>query len=79
MKKEDILKNYQINKIGKNTVFIENQYFSFSYTKADSVVKDEFVGMYKYFGGLQSPFHEDSEDYKNLEKWLVDIADKILN
>ena len=78
MKKKDILSKYTINKLDNDTVFIQNRYFSFSYTVADSIVKDEFKGQYKYFGGLQCDFEVDSEDYKNLEKWLIEIAEKII-
>lgn len=78
MKKEEILKHYRVDKLGDNTVFISNRFFNFSYTVADSIVKDEFKGQYRYFGGLQSDYHEDSSEYSNLEKWLCEIAEKIL-
>ena len=78
MKKNEILKNYRIDKLGTNTVFIQNTHFNFSYTKADSVVKDQFKGEYKYFGGLQSTFDENSNEYKNLENWLCEIAEYVL-
>ena len=79
MKRSEILKSYSLNKLGNDTVFIRNEFFHFSYAKADSVVKEEYVGQYKYFGGLQTFFKEGSEDYNNLEKWLIEIAEKILN
>ncbi len=79
MKKAEILKNYRVDKLGSDTVFIKNSHFNFSYTKADSVVKDEYKGQYKYFGGLQSNYNEGSEEYKNLEKWLCEIAEQVLS
>jgi hypothetical protein len=78
MKKAEILKNYRIDKLGMNTVFISGREFQFSYTIANTVVKDEFKGQYKYFGGLQCSFVEESENYKNLEKWLCEIAEFVL-
>lgn len=78
MKKREILENYRLDRIDDNTVFIQNRHFNFAYTKADHVVKDEFKGQYKYFGGLQSDYPEGSEDYKSLEGWLCDIAEMIL-
>ena len=79
MKKAEILKNLRIDKLGENTVFIQNRFFNFSYTIADTVVKDEYKGMHRYFGGLQSEYHEDSPEYKLLENWLCELADKVLN
>ena len=79
MKKKDVLKRYELNKLDDNTIFIQSKEFNFSYTKADSVVKDEFKGVYKYFGGLQCGFNEESNEYKILEKWLCELAENNLN
>lgn len=78
MRKEELLKSYTLNKLG-NTVFISNRQFNFSYTSADDVVKEEYKGKYRYFGGLQCSYHEDSQEYKNLERWLCEIAEQTLN
>ena len=78
MKKKDILKKYRIDKIGC-TIFIQNDHFNFSYTKADDVVKDEYKGKYRYFGGLQSNYNEGSDEYKTLENWLCEIAEMHLS
>ena len=67
-----------MDKLGNDTIFIQNKYFNFSYTAADSIVKDEFKGKYKYFGGLQCNYDEESENYKNLEKWLIELAENYL-
>lgn len=77
--KKELLKQFRIDKLGSDTVFITNRHFNFSYTIADTVVKDEYKGKYKYFGGLQCDYNESSEEYKNLEKWLIEIAEKILS
>lgn len=77
--KKELLKQFRIDKLGSDTVFITNRHFNFSYTIADAVVKDEYKGKYKYFGGLQCDYNESSEEYKNLEKWLIEIAEKILS
>jgi len=79
MKKQEALKTLRIDKLGNNTVFIQNKHFNFSYTNPESVVKDEYIGKYRYFGGLQCEFHEESEEYKNLEKWLCEIAEKVMS
>ena len=78
MKKVEILKGYRLDKLDNSTVFIQNKDFNFSYTKADDVVKEEFKGQYRYFGGLQCQFHEDTIEYKNLEKWLSELAENAL-
>jgi hypothetical protein len=75
MTKKETLKGYRVDKLDDSTVFISNRYFNFSYTIADSVVKDEYKGQYRYFGGLQCDYLKDSENYKNLEKWLFEIAE----
>lgn len=73
-----IQKSYRIDVLDKNTCFISNRFFSFSYTKADSVVKDEFKGKYKYFGGLQCEYEQDTLEYKELESFLIKKAEAIL-
>lgn len=78
MKKQDALKRLRINKLDSTTVFIQNKHFNFSYTIADTIVKDEFKGQYKYFGGLQCAYEPGTEDFKNLEKWLIEIAECVL-
>lgn len=79
MKKSEILKNYRLDKMGENTVSIQNNHFNFFYTNADDVVKLEYIGKYRYLGGLQCRYNEKSIDYKNLENWLCEIAEKVLN
>jgi hypothetical protein len=78
MTKKETLKSYRVDKLDDNTVFINGRSFMFSYIKADSVVKEEYKGKYRYFGGLQCDYPETSEDYKNLENWLCEIAEKTL-
>lgn len=79
MKKADILKSYRVDKLNDSTVFISGKEFDFAYTVADSIVKDEYKGLHRYFGGLQCNFNEGSVDYKNLENWLCEIAEQHLN
>lgn len=78
MKKAEILKGYRLDKLDDTTVFIQSKDFNFSYTKVDDVVKEEFKGQYRYFGGLQCQFHKDTIEYKNLEKWLCELAENAL-
>lgn len=78
MRKQEALKQFRIDKLGTDTVFIQNNHFFFSYTIADKIVKDEFKGQYRYFGGLQCNFEHDSEEFKSLEKWLIELAEQTL-
>ena len=78
MKKQEVLKQFRVDKLGTDTVFIQNKYFNFSYTVADSIVKDEYKGQYRYFGGLQCEYSKESIEYKNLENWLCELAELIL-
>ncbi len=73
-----IQKSYRIDVLDKNTCFISNRFFNFSYTKADAVVKDEFKGIYKYFGGLQCEYEQDTPEYKALEQFLSEKAEILL-
>ena len=79
MKKQEALKTLSIVKLDENTVFIQNKHFNFSFTSADSVVKEELKGQFKYFGGLQCGYLIGTENYKNLEKWLIEIAETVLS
>ena len=79
MRKQEAIKIMRIDKLDDTTVFIQNKYFNFSYTKIDSVIKNKYKGQYRYFGGLQCEFEENSEDFKNLENWLIEIAEKVLS
>lgn len=79
MKKQETLKRYHIDKIDDSTVFISGKFFLFSYTVAGHIVKEEYKDKYRYFGGLQCDFNEGSNEYINLEKWLCEIAEMILN
>ena len=70
-------KSITINILG-NTIFLRSKEFDFSYTPADSIVKDEFRGQYKYFGGLQHIHPEESNEAKQLEKDLIEICETLL-
>lgn len=78
MKKSEILNQIRIDKLGTDTIFIQNRFFNFSYTTADSVCREDLKGQYRYFGGLQSPYDQESVEYKQLEKWLCEIAERVL-
>ena len=77
MKKEKILYNYELTKLG-NTVFIKNNHLVFSYTPYNDIAKEEYKDKYRYIGGLQCNYEENTEEYKQLEQWLCEIAEKIL-
>ena len=76
---KEILKRYKIHKLDDISVCIENKHFFFSYTSADSVCRHDLIGKYRYFGGLQCNYHDESQEYKELENALCDIAEIILN
>jgi hypothetical protein len=78
MKKSEILKQIRIDKLGSDTIFIQSQHFNFSFTKADAVCREDLKGQYRYFGGLQSEYNSNSFEYKQLEKWLCEIAESVL-
>lgn len=76
--KKELLRRYRIDKLDDNTVFITSRVFNFSYTVANSIVRDEYKNQYRYFGGLQCDFEEGTQDYKLLEGWLCEIAETTL-
>ena len=78
MKKKDVLTDLNVTTVGDDTVFIRNAHFNFAFTIADKIVKPELVGKHRYFGGLQCSYHKDTENYKNLEGWLCEIAETLI-
>lgn len=79
MKKAEILKQLRIDKLGNDTIFIQNKFFNFSFTLANSVCREDLKGQYRYFGGLQCDYEQGSEDYNRLEGWLCVLAESVLN
>lgn len=67
-----------------NTVFIDSgnpkadDAFNFMFTPADAVVKPEFEGQYRNFGGIQHNLPQESEEAQKLESSLCDLAEAIL-
>ena len=78
MTKEEIFNNCEIKIFDKNSLCIQNREFMFAYNQPDSVVKDEFKGLYRNFGGLQSSFLEDSPEYEELYNLLLECSEHIL-
>lgn len=62
MTSKEIFNNSEIKVFDKYSLSIMHKDFIFSYTQADSVVKAEFKGMYRIFGGLQSNFDSETHD-----------------
>jgi hypothetical protein len=77
MTKAEYFKQFRIDVI-TNTVFISGKQFHFAYTPANDVVKEEYIGKYRYFGGLQCDYNSESEEYKRLERWLCELAEQTL-
>lgn len=78
MTKEQIFNNCEIKIFDKNSLCIQNQEYMFAYNQPDSIVKNEFKGMYRNFGGLQSDYMEDSTEYEELYNILLDYSEKLL-
>ena len=77
MTKAEYFKQFRIDVI-TNTVFISSKHFQFTFTPADSLVKEEYIGKYRYIGGLQCDHDSESEEYKRLERWLCELAEQTL-
>lgn len=77
MTKKDYFKQFRIDVI-INTVFISSKLFQFTFTPADNIVKEEYVGKYRYIGGLQCEYDSESQEFKRLENWLCDLAEQTL-
>lgn len=81
MNKQEIekkeLSRLKIDYLGDDCIMIQNKYFNFTYFVADKVLKPECKGKYRYFGGLQSYYEKDSQEYKYLEDRLCTIAENI--
>ena len=78
MTKEQIFNNCEIKIFDKNSLYIQNQEYMFAYNQPDSIVKNEFKGMYRNFGGLQSGYMEDSPEYEELYNILLEHSENIL-
>lgn len=79
MSVSDCLKKYLIRKFDDVSLSIEGDDFIFSYTVADAVVKEEYRGKYKYFGGLQCNYGRDTKEFVELEDSMCAIAQAVLN
>ena len=77
MKVRETFKQFRIDVID-TTVFISSKSFNFSYTAANDIIKPEFRNKFRYFGGLQSGFEENTPEYRQLEGWLCDLAESTL-
>ncbi len=71
-------KNIEIKIHDKISCTILHVDFIFAYTHADSVVKDEYIGKYSNFGGLQCNFVPESKEYKDLYDYCLKVAQNTL-
>ena len=78
MTKEQIFNNCEIKIFDKNSLCIQNREFMFAYNQPDSIVKEEYKGIYRNFGGLQSGYLEDSPEYEELYNILLEYSENIL-
>ena len=73
------MKHISINIIAKS-VTIKSDDFSFMYDKelSNDPRANELNDIYRYYGGLQCNFDDNSEDYKELEKKLCMFSNSLL-
>ena len=61
------------------TVMIQGKEFDFFYVPPDDkIIKPEYHGTFRYFGGLQCGYDSDSPEYRQLENKLCDLAEAVL-
>jgi hypothetical protein len=77
MNRKELLKNIRIDILSKDSLRISSKDFDFAYNQPDSIVKEEFKGMYRNFGGLQSNYIDDKESHEKLEMLLIEFAEDI--
>lgn len=78
MTRQEIFDKCEVKIFNKNSLCIQNGEFMFSYTQPDSVVKDEFKGLYRNFGGLQCSFLNGSTEYEELYNLLLETSEQML-
>ena len=79
MIEEEVMQNIDIHKLDESCVSIMGDNVSFFYQIADAVVKEEFKGEYRYFGGLQCNYLDGTDEYTQVEKITMEMAEKELN
>ena len=73
----DIFKRLTIEKLDDISVLIYNKHFNFSYMSI-MALKKENQKDYRYLGGLQCEYSDDTKEYKEIESYLINLAESVL-
>ena len=73
----EIFKRLTIEKLDDISVLIYNKHFNFSYMSI-MALKKENQKDYRYLGGLQCEYSDDTKEYKEIESYLIKLAESVL-
>ena len=73
----DIFKRLTVEKLDDISVLIHNKHFNFSYMSI-MALKEENQKDYRYLGGLQCEYSDDTKEYKEIESYLINLAESVL-
>lgn len=74
----EIFKRLTIEKLDDISVLIYNKHFNFSYMSI-MALKKENQKDYRYLGGLQCEYSDDTKEYKEIESYLINLAESVLS
>lgn len=74
----EIFKRLTIEKLDDISVLIYNKHFNFSYMSI-MALKKENQKDYRYLGGLQCEYSDDTKEYKEIESYLIKLAESVLS
>lgn len=74
----EIFKRLTIEKLDDISVLIYNKHFNFSYMSI-MALKKENQKDYRYLGGLQCEYSDDTKEYKEIESYLIKLAENVLS
>lgn len=74
----DIFKRLTVEKLDDISVLIYNKHFNFSYMSI-MALKKENQKDYRYLGGLQCEYSDDTKEYKEIESYLIKVAESVLS
>ena len=74
----EIFKRLTVEKLDDISVLIYNKHFNFSYMSI-MALKKENQKDYRYLGGLQCEYSDDTTEYKEIESYLIKLAESVLS
>jgi|APGre2960657404_1045060.scaffolds.fasta_scaffold569224_1 hypothetical protein len=74
----EIFKRLTIEKLDDISVLIYNKHFNFNYMSI-MALKKENQKDYRYLGGLQCEYSDDTKEYKEIESYLIKLAESVLS